>query len=90
MVWWTVELPGGWRRGSSTTQEAEVYVKALGTVNSLEHDFGRLWTQCQRCQGSLHQDVLCTSRDCPIFYRRKKTQKDLAEAHTALARFPDW
>jgi hypothetical protein len=21
-------------------------------------------------QGSLHQDVLCTSRDCPIFYRR--------------------
>lgn len=22
--------------------------------------FGRLWTQCQECQGSLHQDVLCT------------------------------
>lgn len=36
------------------------------------------------------QDVLCTSRDCPIFYRRKKTQKDLAEAHAVLARFPDW
>lgn len=30
---------------------------------------GALWSQCQRCQGSLHQDVLCTSRDCPIFYR---------------------
>ena len=36
------------------------------------------------------QDVLCTSRDCPIFYRRKKTQKDLAEAHAVLSRFPDW
>ena len=36
------------------------------------------------------QDVLCTSRDCPIFYRRKKTQKDLGEAHAVLARFPDW
>lgn len=35
---------------------------------------GALWTQCQRCQGSLHQDVLCTSRDCPIFYRRKKVR----------------
>jgi DNA polymerase delta subunit 1 len=48
-----------------------------------------LWTQCQRCQGSLHQDVLCTSRDCPIFYRRKKVQKDLLEAETTLKRF-DW
>ena len=22
--------------------------------------FTRLWTQCQRCQGSLHEEVLCT------------------------------
>ncbi len=41
-------------------------------------------------QGSLHQDVLCTSRDCPIFYRRKKVQKDLGEAHGQLGRFGDW
>jgi hypothetical protein len=38
---------------------------------------------------SLHADVLCTSRDCPIFYRRKKVAKDLAEAGATLARFPD-
>jgi len=37
----------------------------------------------------LPQDVLCTSRDCPIFYRRKKVQKDLAEAHGVLGRFGD-
>ena len=43
-----------------------------------------------RPQGSLHQDVLCTSRDCPIFYRRKKVQKDLSEAHGQLGRFGDW
>jgi len=71
-------------------QEGTVYYKALNTVNDLEHSFSKLWTECQRCQGSLHMDVLCTSRDCPIFYRRKKTQKDLGEAHTVLARFPDW
>ena len=59
-------------------------------VSSLERDYGRLWTQCQRCQGSLHQDVLCTSRDCPIFYRRRKAQKELNEGHEALARFLDW
>jgi len=36
-------------------QEAEMYARSLGTVNELEAAFGALWTQCQRCQGSLHQ-----------------------------------
>ena len=71
-------------------REAETYARALGAATALESDFAALWTQCQRCQGSLHQDVLCTSRDCPIFYRRKKVAKDLAEAAATLARFPDW
>ncbi|KAI8471465.1 MAG: DNA polymerase delta subunit one [Monoraphidium minutum] len=70
-------------------KEPEVYARSLAAVNALEQQFGVLWTQCQRCQGSLHQDVLCTSRDCPIFYRRKKVQKELSEAHTTLARFND-
>lgn len=71
------------------TNESQHLQKALSSVNKLEEDFNRLWTQCQRCQGSLHQDVLCTSRDCPIFYRRKKVQKDLTEATAQLKRF-DW
>ena len=50
-------------------READLYLKSQGTVNELQETFGRLWTQCQRCQGSLLQDVLCTARDCPIFYR---------------------
>ena len=33
-------------------------------MRELEDKFGRLWTQCQRCQGSVINDVLCTSRDC--------------------------
>lgn len=68
-------------------REAELYQKTVTNVRELEQLFGRLWTQCQRCQGSLHQDVLCTSRDCPIFYRRKKAQKDLSEAELQLARW---
>ncbi|GAQ79793.1 DNA polymerase delta catalytic subunit [Klebsormidium nitens] len=68
-------------------RETELYQKSVHNVREMEDLFGRLWTQCQRCQGSLHQDVLCTSRDCPIFYRRKKVQKDLAEATTQLSRF---
>ncbi|KAK9135052.1 hypothetical protein Syun_014382 [Stephania yunnanensis] len=65
-------------------REAELYCKTVANVAELEKLFGRLWTQCQECQGSLHQDVLCTSRDCPIFYRRKKAQKDMAEAKASF------
>ncbi|KAJ8765388.1 hypothetical protein K2173_012085 [Erythroxylum novogranatense] len=68
-------------------REAELYCKTVSQVSELELLFGRLWTQCQECQGSLHQDVLCTSRDCPIFYRRKKAQKDMAEAKRQLDRW---
>ncbi|TMW55420.1 hypothetical protein Poli38472_013311 [Pythium oligandrum] len=68
--------------------EAQVYTKQLESVNELEQLFARLWTQCQNCQGSLHQDVLCSSRDCPIFYKRIKVQKDLGEAQSSLERFP--
>ncbi|KAL2347216.1 hypothetical protein Fmac_001216 [Flemingia macrophylla] len=68
-------------------REAELYCKTVAQVSDLEILFGRLWTQCQECQGSLHQDVLCTSRDCPIFYRRKKAQKDMAEAKLQLDRW---
>lgn len=65
----------------------ELYQKQLSTVNEFETRFARLWTQCQRCQGSLHQDVLCSSRDCPIWYMRKKAQKDVQDASAVLEKF---
>ncbi|KAH8971034.1 hypothetical protein BDL97_02G121600 [Sphagnum fallax] len=43
-------------------REAELYQKTVSNVGDLEQLFGRLWTQCQRCQGSSHQDVLCTRK----------------------------
>jgi hypothetical protein len=33
----------------------ELYQKHVNQTSSLQIDFARLWTQCQRCQGSLHQ-----------------------------------
>ncbi|KAI8366805.1 DNA polymerase family B-domain-containing protein [Radiomyces spectabilis] len=70
---------------------SELYIKQVSTVNDLEVKFSRLWTQCQRCQESLHQDVICTNNDCPIFYMRKKVQKDMQDASSRLERFSyDW
>jgi DNA polymerase delta subunit 1 len=69
----------------------ELYTKANATLDKVSTRFAELWTQCQRCQGSLHQEVLCTSQDCPIFYMRKKVQKDVADASSQLDRFNfDW
>ncbi|XP_069738764.1 LOW QUALITY PROTEIN: DNA polymerase delta catalytic subunit [Phaenicophaeus curvirostris] len=73
-------------------RESELYQKEVWALAGLEQRFSRLWTECQRCQGSLLEDVLCTSRDCPIFYLRRKVQKDLDAQEQLLARFgpPAW
>eukprot|EP01100_Stratorugosa_tubuloviscum_P014987 TRINITY_DN834_c0_g1_i1.p1 TRINITY_DN834_c0_g1~~TRINITY_DN834_c0_g1_i1.p1 ORF type:complete len:904 (-),score=332.36 TRINITY_DN834_c0_g1_i1:166-2877(-) len=63
---------------------AQIYREKQVYSANLEYQFSSVWTQCQICQGSLHQNVLCTSRDCPIFYQRKKIQKDLKDAQVAL------
>ncbi|CAI9161254.1 unnamed protein product [Rangifer tarandus platyrhynchus] len=68
-------------------RESELYQKEVSHLSALEERFSRLWTQCQRCQGSLHEDVICTSRDCPIFYMRKKVRKDLEDQERLLRRF---
>ncbi len=65
----------------------ELYTKTLTKVSELEIRFGRLWTQCQRCQGSLHNEVICSSKDCPIFYMRMKAKKDVEDAGKELTRF---
>eukprot|EP00939_MAST-03C_sp_MAST-3C-sp1_P003523 g3523.t1 len=68
-------------------KEAQIYSEKLRKVHDLETRFSKLWTQCQRCQGSLHDDVLCTNRDCTIFYMRKTVRKKLEDAHSAVTRF---
>lgn len=49
---------------------AAIYEQRLRTQDHLEMEFARLWTCCQRCQGSVTQDVICTNNDCPIFFKR--------------------
>ncbi|MCL4130835.1 UNVERIFIED_CONTAM: hypothetical protein GTU68_015648, partial [Idotea baltica] len=73
-------------------KEAEIFMGQMESLSKLEEKFGRLWTQCQRCQGSIHEEVICTSRDCPIFYMRKKTKLELLDQEKVVQRFgiPSW
>lgn len=77
---------------SCQSKEGELYLENVDKLNEFEVKFSRLWTQCQRCQGNLHEEVICTSSDCPIFYMRKKVQKDLSDQHKKMRRFgvPAW
>lgn len=70
-----------------TSKAPQLYCDNLAQMNYLENKFSRLWTECQRCQGSLHQEVLCSNKDCPIFYMRKKAQKDV---HQQVLEIKKW
>ena len=41
-------------------REAELFMQKVAKVREVEENFSRLWTECQRCQGSMHQDVMCS------------------------------
>lgn len=47
----------------------ELYQKQVTTTSDLQVRFSRLWTQCQRCQGSLHQVRHCYSWSTITFTR---------------------
>ncbi|XP_059608331.1 DNA polymerase delta catalytic subunit [Phlebotomus argentipes] len=68
-------------------RETEHYRKELHLQQRLEGKFASLWTQCQQCQGSLHEEVICTSKDCPIFYLRSKVRMDLDGQAKRVKRF---
>ncbi|KAM3161847.1 DNA polymerase [Lachancea thermotolerans] len=70
-----------------SSRSGELYVRALYDVRDLEEKFARLWTQCQRCSGSLHNEVLCSNKNCDIFYMRVKAKKELQEKVEELGKW---
>lgn len=52
-------------------------MKLQRNVEEKKESFSECWTECQRCQGSLQDDILCENRDCTIFYRRTRVKKEL-------------
>jgi DNA polymerase delta subunit 1 len=64
----------------------QVVVTKMHELREKEAEYNRLWTQCQRCQGSLMQPVLCSNRDCEIFYRRAKGRRDVESLQESIKR----
>ncbi|CDI84986.1 DNA polymerase delta catalytic subunit, putative [Eimeria praecox] len=75
------------------SKEGEIAAAKASEVQALEREHNALWTECQRCQGSMLQDVICINRDCPIFYRRAKVKKEVEVLQETLHRLHlsnDW
>lgn len=68
-------------------REGEFLQAELMKMNDLSIKFNKLWTQCQRCQGSLTDEVICTATDCPIFYMRTKIRKETVEQEKVIEKF---
>ncbi|RWS07555.1 DNA polymerase delta catalytic subunit-like protein [Dinothrombium tinctorium] len=73
-------------------REGEMMWTELNKLREYEQKFNKLWTQCQRCQGNVEVEVICSSRDCPIFYMRKKAMKELDDQQVVIKKFgyPEW
>mmetsp|Transcript_25905 Transcript_25905/g.73198 ORF Transcript_25905/g.73198 Transcript_25905/m.73198 type:complete len:1072 (-) Transcript_25905:10-3225(-) len=56
---------------------ADVVIEQMSALRLKEDEYNRLWTQCQRCQGSLLEPVICSNSDCSIFYRRARARKEV-------------
>lgn len=68
-------------------KEGRIMQVHISRLQALEERFSRLWTECQRCQGSVQDQVICTSKDCPIFYMRTRAKKAIAAQAEEVARF---
>jgi len=67
-------------------QSANIVMTRMQELREKEEEYNRLWTQCQRCQGSLLEPVLCSNRDCDIFYRRAKARLDVQQVEENMRR----
>ncbi len=63
------------------------FVMQTELANEVNNRFNKIWNHCQNCQGSIHNDVLCNSQDCEIFYKRHELIKKAQEMDDLLKRF---
>merc|ERR1712176_1666346 len=70
----------------NSSKAAEVILETTSEMQEKEQEYNSLWTQCQRCQGSFTQPVICSNRDCDIFYRRVGVRREVHQIQEAMSR----
>ena len=70
-------------------RKGEIYLGKMKQLSECEKLFWQLSMACQRISGDSLKDVIGIARDSPLYYRMKKSEKDLKEARETLTRFGD-
>ncbi|KAI0983412.1 hypothetical protein GJ496_004928 [Pomphorhynchus laevis] len=65
----------------------QAYLKEISRLRTTENRFRMLWTECQSCQGNLLEEIICSNRDCPIYFARTKVRNDLSDAIKRINQF---
>jgi len=60
-------------------REAELYIAEVQKLNILGQEGGRMDSQCRSCQKSLFDEIICSNRDCSIFYRKFKNKLEFKQ-----------
>jgi DNA polymerase delta subunit 1 len=66
-------------------QRVDLVVEEQTKLREVEAAFHRMWTTCQECQGSRFSEIICSAQDCPIFFHRLTTRRDLDSTRKSLA-----
>ena len=67
----------------------EIYLRKMKEVQQSENEYHRVMTQCQECMQSHHRTIICTNKDCPIFYMRVKVEKSIKQQREMIENF-EW
>ena len=67
----------------------EIYVRKLKDVQRSENEYHRIMTQCQECMQSHHREIICSNRDCPIYYMRVKVERGIKQQREMIENF-EW
>lgn len=68
-------------------KENDTFLKKVLELKAAETNFSRLWSECQRCDGSLFNEVKCTNTDCNIYFRRMKMKKEAQIVYQQYQKF---
>lgn len=67
----------------------DLFANAQRDYNAASQTYSRIWTNCQQCQGSLHQEVICSAQDCIVFYKRISARDEFSRLQKVVHTL-DW
>lgn len=68
-------------------KEKQLFLQSVLELKSKERAYQKLWSECQRCEGSALNEVICSNTFCSIFFRRKQVQDQINECYKKVQKF---